>query len=803
MIIMNTKKIKKSSVILTACAIAFFCDILVAEQTTSQNRDVSTIMLKEQVERQEKLLSADFIVKKAYQAYIDKKYDIAHDNYLKGIKLLESISSQKKDIKIKVAKLKDALALVYTYWAQDILHKSEIATGSKKYDEAIKLCRMAAEIDPTLTSDCDKIIANIKKKRAYSNYRFKISDRDAEMNLKKRVYNTDVLYAQGKKLYFDKKYTEAKEKLEGVLVLDPYNAKAIQYLKLTNDKIALAGLNRSEITYIKMQAEAEWENLSPIIAKTLSGERVDIAEVDEPILKLTDNESIKKKLDDIMISHIAFEEVPIITAMLFLKSESKRLDPEGKGINIFLKLESKNEVDENIDEENADDVGDDEWEDEDFEDSSDGDEKMDDFADQYLVTIVLNNVPLGTVIDYLCRATGLKHRISKYAVEVYTPGTGFDEMEIKVIPMEKDLFEHLLLKENTSAASDMKDYFKERGILFPDGATAVYDTKISRLILRNTPEQISNIIDLITKLNTDVPQVSVFAKFVEMEQKDFEELGFEWRLSQTDAKQATNPNITFDENDQLNRFALINDQQTSDPNNLDRAFGAFVEKAGIRLDSVIHALDKNEQIEVLSSPRVTTMSGQEATIKMVTYTYYPVSWTEPNETTQTSTGAGTSYYIPSTPVFEEPTPVGIFLSVIPTVRADKYTIDLEMEPQVQTFDGWTDYSYDSDWVTDKDSKEKVPNVIKMPIFNIRTIKTHLNVYDGDTVVMGGVVRDNTNSVDDRIPIMGDVPLIGRFFRSEVEDVNKTNLLIFVKVKLVDLYGVPIRSEYKEGLPPFN
>jgi len=799
MIIMKNKKNKKSCVILTICGIIFICNILVATQPTSNNQDVSTIMLREKVERQEKLLSADYIVKKAYQAYIDKKFDIAHDQYLKGIKLLESISSQNKDIKMKLNKLKDALALVYTYWAQDILDKSEIATDSKKFDEAIELCRKAAEIDPKLKNKSEKLISNIEKKKAYSNYKYKISDKDVEINYKKRAYNTDVLYAQGKKLYFDKKYTEAKEKLKGLLVIDPYNAKAIQYLKLTNNKIASAGLNRSDVTFIKRQAESEWENLTPIIAKTLSGERVDIAEINEPILKLNDNESIKKKLDDIMISHIAFEEVPITTAMLFLKSESKRLDPEGKGINIFLKLESKNEVDENIDEENADDVGDDEWEDEwedeDFEDSSDGDEKMDDFADQYLVTIVLNNVPLGTVIDYLCRATGLKYRISKYAIEVYTPGTGFDEMEIKVIPIEKDLFEELLIKENSAAASDMKSYFKNRGIQFPGGATAVYDTKISRLIVRNTPEQISNIVELITKLNSDAPQVSILAKFVEMQQKDFEELGFEWRLSTTD--QANK--VTLENNDQINRFALVENQNAAASNSLDRAFGAYIEKGGIRLDSVIHALDKNEQIEVLSAPRVTTINGQTAVIKMVTYSYYPVSWSEGTITTKTNDLAESDItVIPPAPVFEEPTPEGIILSVIPTIRSDNYTIDLEMEPEVQTFDGWSDYTYTA--IVEGVARDFT---LKMPKFKVRTIQTHLRVFDGETVVMGGVIRDVTDTTDDRIPIMGDIPLIGRFFRSEIEDVDKTNLLIFAKIKLVKPDGTSLRSEYNEGLPSFD
>ena len=92
-----------------------------------------------------------------------------------------------------------------------------------------------------------------------------------------------------------------------------------------------------------------------------------------------------------------------------------------------------------------------------------------------------------------------------------------------------------------------------------------------------------------------------------------------------------------------------------------------------------------------------------------------------------------------------------------------------------TFDGvnWLDYSYNvSDGLGGV-----IPNTIRMPIIEARTVQTQITIYDGETVVMGGIMRDTTTSTDDRIPILGDLPLIGRAFRTKYVDKAKANLLI--------------------------
>ena len=81
-----------------------------------------------------------------------------------------------------------------------------------------------------------------------------------------------------------------------------------------------------------------------------------------------------------------------------------------------------------------------------------------------------------------------KYKVSKFAVEIFSPNVQFDDFDTQVIPVEKEIFEQA--KDETT---DLKNYFTERGVNFGEGATAVYDPKISRLIIRNSQNEIQKI----------------------------------------------------------------------------------------------------------------------------------------------------------------------------------------------------------------------------------------------------------------------------------------------------------------------
>jgi general secretion pathway protein D len=76
----------------------------------------------------------------------------------------------------------------------------------------------------------------------------------------------------------------------------------------------------------------------------------------------------------------------------------------------------------------------------------------------------------------------------------------------------------------------------------------------------------------------------------------------------------------------------------------------------------------------------------------------------------------------------------------------------------------------------------------MPVFSVRRVSSHLTIYDGYTVSVGGLMREDVQNVEDKVPILGDIPLLGRFFQSKSENRIKSNLVIFVSANIVDPTG---------------
>lgn len=723
-------------------------------------------------------LEIDNLVKEALDCYLNKKYQQSKEKYLKAISILSASAPNAPDSQQKISHIKDALANVYTTWSQDILQQAQEEVVTGKTDEAIELCNQAKEMNPICSNIANKLIQKYSDIKNNYQYKESISDEKVNPSYKDKLYKVDVLYEQGKTLFNKQLYNQAKDKFQELLLVDPYNVNAIEYIKKINRIILKAGDYRTKVTSTERKAEIEWEKLSPILPKTLSGERVDLME-NQPIKKADDELSkIKEKLDKIIIKNINFEEVPIDTAMLFLKTESQKTDPSGKGINFFLRIEPQEQPGKTQGSSKQDSG----W---DQEQTQQHKEKTNP-ANQYPVTIVLDNVPLSKAIDYICKSAGLKYKVNKYAVEIFSPNVQFDDLDTQVIPVEKEVFD-----QSKNETTDLKSYFTERGVNFGEGATAVYDPKISRLIVRNNQYEIQKIKKILDETEKRLPQVSIAAKFIEMEQTDFDELGFEWKMSKTGG-----PNVHLDKNDAINRFGT-NDKEFGF---VYTPGGVGVNDKGFNLEATMHALQQNKRVEVLSAPKVTTLSGHKAVIRLVTDEIYPTGWNAGTQTTLSSaTGTASTYVtIGANPIVNvnNTTPIGIMLTVLPIVSTDNYTIDLSLEPVVQALENWTDYSSTLD-------PQKLYQNVKMPIITARTIQTNVRIFDGETVVMGGVFKDDTEKTNDSIPILGDMPLVGRLFKSEIEDATKTNLLVFTTVQLIRPDGTPLRPSKYNGTPTFR
>jgi type II secretory pathway component GspD/PulD (secretin) len=137
--------------------------------------------------------------------------------------------------------------------------------------------------------------------------------------------------------------------------------------------------------------------------------------------------------------------------------------------------------------------------------------------------------------------------------------------------------------------------------------------------------------------------------------------------------------------------------------------------------------------------------------------------------------------------------LGPVLDVIPYVLSDGFTVNLTIIPTLTEFVG---YDNPNEVLTSgivlPPGSVLVPTVL--PRFRVRQVVSTVNVWDGQTVVLGGLIADQVNTIKDKVPILGDLPYLGRFFRSESKNTTKKNLVIFVTPTIIDPAGNRMHSE---------
>ena len=228
------------------------------------------------------------------------------------------------------------------------------------------------------------------------------------------------------------------------------------------------------------------------------------------------------------------------------------------------------------------------------------------------------------------------------------------------------------------------------------------------------------------------------------------------------------------------------------------------------LSMILHMLSQRSDTDLLSAPKVVTKSGQEATIKVVTIYRYPQDYDVTIQSTSSSssssiTGTGSGSDGKILPMVEpqnfEQQEVGVILTCTPDVSAEGQMINLQLTPKVIGEPTWRDYGMKVPMSSVMSSAAQVAAMasgqddmqwftvpMEQPFFKERSIDTHVSIYNGATIVMGGLITEERKSMEDKIPFLGDIPFVGRFFRSRSEWSNKRNLLIFVTARLVDPRG---------------
>lgn len=153
---------------------------------------------------------------------------------------------------------------------------------------------------------------------------------------------------------------------------------------------------------------------------------------------------------------------------------------------------------------------------------------------------------------------------------------------------------------------------------------------------------------------------------------------------------------------------------------------------------------------------------------------------------------GTSAISPIT----QPVEQGPVLDVVPYVLSDGYTINMALIPADTEFMGY-DNPVIPNFNTGGGQVGNI-NVVQIPTvypkFTVRQVVATVNVWDNQTVALGGLVTSHVDNTKNKVPVLGDIPLFGRLFQSQSKQTSKDNLMIFVTATIVDPAGNRVHSD---------
>ena len=363
----------------------------------------------------------------------------------------------------------------------------------------------------------------------------------------------------------------------------------------------------------------------------------------------------------------------------------------------------------------------------------------------------------------------------------------------------------------------IKNFLTRSGVAFELPSTLSYDG--TNLIVYQSRKNLDRVKNIIRRYS-DIKQVHIEAKFMEVEQKILNELGVNWTLTPTalgggTVNAATNlrsVNSVFATNNSTVRSLNVTGSPAIPqpaPNfpggiNLGNTTQSYTStNVGIigaeTLGLAIRAIEENAGSDLMSSPSLTVLDGKTAVIKVAQLLRYPQAYgdTQSNVGTASTTGGGgssTSVAITAgTPQDFTVQEVGVTLEVTPTVAADD-SIALNLKPKVTEFEGFVEYGGTSIAISGTITVS-VPSGFFQPIFSTREVTTEVTVFDGATVVIGGLTREEVKTVEDKVPVLGSIPLIGAAFRSSGKTIQKKSLMVFVTANLVSPGGATLRTSH--------
>ena len=744
------------------------------------------------------IIAAYDLIDEAYNLMDEGKWDEATKklNFANEKIVSEEYSPMSDEVRGEIKRAKATMAK----------ERAKIAMSEDNVADAVAFANEYAAAEEDVNKG--KSFVEIVEKFEDDPYNHTIADANPDYAL--RQEKVSVLLEKGRRQYLYGDYQGARSTFRQIETLDADNIQAKAYQRLISEKLEDSG----RLTYL-----ATREAMMDEVNKMWQRPQVYTGNNVGTIGQKTDS-VVEVKLRDIIIPNVNFPDpgVPLAHAINTLSALSVDYDKSTdgkKGVNIVLfdAGEAKN------------------------------------------VVLALRDLSLGQILDWVTQQAGYQYDIEKDTIVVRKANDAANaSMDTMDFPITGATVTRMIGFKAAGGGADSSDPFgggggggggenKEEpikqflikaGVEFGPGASLAFDG--TKLWVTNSRRNLDKVRNILLRYN-EIKQVEIEAKFMEVNQGALKELGFNWNVYNMDAD-GKSKNVLFATNNRTLGQTTSDIQAGSQPITIlqpadqvqpgaenpytvpqvipglpstinlgSSAINATNTLLGVingyNVDLVVSALEQKQGSDLLCAPKVTVISGVTATITVSQQMRYPETWgdVQSNVGTSSSTGNGSSAGVtitPGTPQDFTTTDVGVVMTVTPNVEEDG-SINLVLNPKVTEFEGFMEYGGVAVALS-AGTIVTVPSGFIQPVFSVREVNTTVTVFDGATVVMGGLVREEVRSVNDQVPILGDIPLIGRLFKSKGESRQKKNLLIFVTANRISPGGSVGREQFQEMRP---
>ena len=379
------------------------------------------------------------------------------------------------------------------------------------------------------------------------------------------------------------------------------------------------------------------------------------------------------------------------------------------------------------------------------------------------ITIRLTDVPWEKALEVILRTYGYTYEREDNIIRVTTTEN-----------LEKEELVTEVFSLNYADAVNVPGTIEE---MLSDRGSVKFDARANLVIVTDIPTNIYKIKQVIEKIDRKTKQVNIEAKIIETTLDKDDKLGIRW-TTQISASGSSRPTtFPFKRSSRGGSYYPVGDPAGSGGgSSATKSIGEFPTDPGssfplavptnytfgtlnfTQFQAVLEMLKSRTNTKIISNPRITTLDNKEAQITVATT--YNIPTYERND----STG---NYEITG---YQEKD-LGILLSVTPQINPEGYIV-VKIAPEVSAFAAWDTFTTSG-------------GNIQAPRFTTRRASTQVMVRNGETIVIGGLIKEETTDAVYKVPILGDIPLLSLLFKKKEKEISSTDLLFFITVNIVE------------------